>query len=284
MERREYPGPDALRSMQELAARVSPTTGYHHIGDLTWNWCLCLDRNDRPTAVWRDGDEVTAWAWLELPDELLLQVAPAYPELADDVLAWAEKRAGRPLAVEVAETEPHLAAALEHRGYTRIADGPFMLSLRRDLTDLPAVPTLPPSYTIGQGAADVAGRAAAHRAAFGSTQLTTWRQARMMETWPYRSEYDLVVRSPAGDTVAYCQGWYDEENGIGEFEPVGTHPDHRRLGLAGAVSTAVLHAFAAAGGRRAVVYCRGDAAYPVPKLLYQSIGFRAFTRTWHYTR
>jgi hypothetical protein len=51
-------------------------------------------------------------------------------------------------------------------------------------------------------------------------------------------------------------------------------PEHRhRLGLAGIVCTAVLHAFADAGGHRATVYCRGDAAYPIPKQLYESMGF-----------
>jgi predicted GNAT family acetyltransferase len=79
-----------------------------------------------------------------------------------------------------------------------------------------------------------------------------------------------------------AQGWYDEVNGTGEFEPVGTHPGHRRLGLARAVCTAVLHAFAAAGGRRAVVYSRGDAAYPIPRRLYESMGFTAYTRTHTY--
>ncbi|WP_257004085.1 GNAT family N-acetyltransferase [Streptomyces sp. SA15] len=104
----------------------------------------------------------------------------------------------------------------------------------------------------------------------------------MRDTWPYRPELDLVVVSPAGDVVAYCQGWYDETNGIGEFEPVGTHPDHRRLGLARAVCTAVLHAFARAGGHRAVVYSRGDAAHPVPKRLYESMDFSVYSRTYTY--
>ncbi|GAA2613348.1 hypothetical protein [Streptomyces tubercidicus] len=36
------------------------------------------------------------------------------------------------------------------------------------------------------------------------------------------------------------------------------------------------------GGRRAVVYCRGDAGYPVPKRLYESLGFTAYTRTHTY--
>ncbi|MFF4448333.1 hypothetical protein [Streptomyces sp. NPDC001502] len=44
MRRHEHAGPMALRAMQELATRTFPATGYRHIGDLTWNWCLSLDR------------------------------------------------------------------------------------------------------------------------------------------------------------------------------------------------------------------------------------------------
>jgi ribosomal protein S18 acetylase RimI-like enzyme len=287
MRRREYAGPVTLRAMQSLAVRVFPATGYRHVGDLTWNWCLCLDRADEcPTAVWTHSDRTLAWGWLELPDSLMLQVDPDHPEVADEVLAWAEQAAGGPLSIEIAETEPHLAAALERRSYTHAVDAPFMVCLGRPLSGLPDVPSLPEGYTIRaqHGRADVAGRAGAHRAAFGSTLVTTERHARMRRTWPYRPELDLVVASPAGEVVAYCQGWYDEVNVIGEFEPVGTHPGHRRLGLSRAVCIAVLHAFADAGGHQAIVYSRGDADYPAPKLLYESMGFTTYARTHTYFR
>ncbi|MFC4894421.1 hypothetical protein ACFQVD_08615 [Streptosporangium amethystogenes subsp. fukuiense] len=52
--------------------------------------------------------------------------------------------------------------------------------------------------------------------------------------------------------------------------------------LARAVCTAVMRAFSDAGGRRAIVYSRGDAGYPVPKRLYESMGFTAYTRTHTY--
>ncbi|MFF4448332.1 GNAT family N-acetyltransferase [Streptomyces sp. NPDC001502] len=205
----------------------------------------------------------------------------ADPELAHDVLAWAEQTAPGPLHVEVAGTESHLVKALEQRGYTQAVDGPFMACLDLSLTELPDVAPLPDGYAIRaqHDDTDVAGRAAAHRAAFGSTRVTTERRARMRGTWPYRPELDLMMTAPAGDVVAYCQGWYDEVNATGASEPVGTRPDQRRQGLARAVCTAVLHAFARAGGRRAIVYSRGDAAYPVPERLYESMGFTAYTRT-----
>ncbi|MFC0552428.1 GNAT family N-acetyltransferase [Planotetraspora thailandica] len=287
MRRDEHAGPVALRAMQELASRVFPVTGYRHAGDLTWNWCLALGSQfECPTAVWTAGDRTLAWGWLESPDSLMLQVDPEHPEMAGDVLAWAEHTAGGPPSVEVAATETHLIAALERRGYTAADDGPFMVCMGRPLTGLPEVPGMPDGYTIDvqRDDAGVAGRAAAHRAAFGSARVTAERHARMRMQWPYRPEYDLVVTSPDGEVEAYCQGWFDETNGVGAFEPVGTRPGRRRLGLARAVCVAVLHAFARAGGRRAIVYARGDAAYPAPKRLYESIGFAPYTRTRIYGR
>lgn len=56
MQRHEYTGPVALRAMQNLTGRLFPDSGYRHIGDLAWAWCLALDRaDDNPTAVWTDG-------------------------------------------------------------------------------------------------------------------------------------------------------------------------------------------------------------------------------------
>ncbi len=285
MERHDHVGPTALRAMQDLATRIFPLTGYHHIGDLAWNACRALDqREEHLTATWTHRGRVQAWGWLELPDTLMLQVDPGRHGIADDVLDWAEQAAPGALRVEIAETEGHLAGALERRGYTRAVDGPFLTLMGRPLTRLPDVPSLPDGYVIRaqRDQADIAGRAAVHRAAFDSTRGTTERHVRMRKTWPYRPEFDLIAVSPEGEAVAYCQGWYDEANSIGEFEPVGTHPDHRRLGLARTVCTAVMHAFAEAGGRRVTVYCRGDAAYPVPKQLYSSMGFAPYARTHTY--
>lgn len=274
--------------MQSLSERVSARTGYRLVGDLAWNWCLSHDQpREHPTALWTDGagGEVVAWGWLELPDGLMLQVDPDHPDLAEEVLAWAEGVAPGVLNVEVCQTETVLVDALVRRGYAP-EDGPFMVCLGRSLVTPPEKVELPPGYLLRglDGPEDVERRAAVHRAAFGSTRVTGARHARMMRTWPYDPAFDLVVEGPDGEFAAYCQGWYDPANRTGEFEPVGTHPDHRRRGLSGAVCLAVLHAFAAAGGERAVVYARGDDAYPVPKRLYESMGFTVQARTLTYTR
>jgi ribosomal protein S18 acetylase RimI-like enzyme len=261
--------------MQCLAERVSPATGYRHVGDLAWNWALAPEAQTR---LWRHDGQIVAWAWLEPPDSAMLQIDPAFREIAEDVLDWIEASLGDEVRLELARSETELVAAAHRRGY-RTLDGPFMLCLRRDLTDLPGI-AIPPGYTLrAMRPEDATAWITAHASAFGRTSLTPRRYQEMMAVWPYRPEFAVLVEASDGAGAAYCQGWFDEVNGIGEFEPVGTAGRFRRLGLARAACLAVLHAFAAVGGVRAVVYSRGDDAYPVPRQVYGSLGFTEFTRT-----
>jgi len=104
------------------------------------------------------------------------------------------------------------------------------------------------------------------------------------QLWPYRPQLDLIAdSSESGKAVAYCQGWYDELSGVCLTEPVGTRTEHRRLGLSRAVGITLLHAFAAAGVKPATVAPRGNDAHPVPKLVYESMGFSEYSRTYTYT-
>ena len=288
--------------MQALATSIYPAASWRHAGDLAWAWTLANDA-PMPTAVWRENGRVLAWAWFEAQDELTVQVDPAHPELADDVLTWAHgitaARESTPagdfttaadftttvdFTVTISANEQHLVPALTARGFSAQLDGPFFSCLSLPLTgDLPPVPELPAGYVIRSVRdEDIPSRAAIHRAAWNSTDITTERHAAMRRLWPYKPEFDLVAFSPKGEAAAYYQGWYDELNGIGLFEPVGTHLEHRRLGLSRAVGIALLHAFADAGGKLAAVCPRGDAAYPVPKLVYESMGFREYSRTFTY--
>ena len=133
-------------------------------------------------------------------------------------------------------------------------------------------------------ARDVAARVAVHRAAFDPSRVTEESYARVMAEWPYRPDLDCVVVAPDGSFASYALGWIDEANRTGLLEPVGTHPDHRRRGLARAACRLALRQLRATGATKALVGSRGDAAYPVPSLLYEAIGFRELTRSLIYAR
>ena len=92
---------------------------------------------------------------------------------------------------------------------------------------------------------------------------------------------DLVVVAPDGTFAAFCSIWFDEFNRIGTFEPVGTHPDHRRLGLAKAMMCEGLRRLKDLGATVAFVGTGYDA--PANRL-YESVGFTEFDVVDHWQK
>lgn len=207
---------------------------------------------------------------------------PAVPDLIDDVLDWFESEAmDDELTVTITHAEP--SRAIVRRGYEPDPQGRFFLHLRRDLDHLPA-PVLPAGYSLRTvlGEQDLEQRVASHQAAFAPSSVSEESYRNVMEAWPYRSDLDCVVVAPDGTFAAFCLVWLGERNGVGEVEPVGTHPDHRRLGLGSAVCLEALSRLRDAGATSAIVSARRDEAYPSARGLYTSIGFREQTRNVTY--
>ena len=63
-----------------------------------------------------------------------------------------------------------------------------------------------------------------------------------------------------------------------EFEPVGTHPDHRRRGLARALLLHGMRLARAAGATHMTVASLGAPGHPEARGLYYGVGFRKFTQ------
>jgi len=87
----------------------------------------------------------------------------------------------------------------------------------------------------------------------------------------YHDELDLVTEAPDGSFASFVTVRIDPLTKMAELEPVGTHPDHRRKGLAKAVC--------AEGIRRAQKYnpicivILGAASTEAAANLYRSLGF-----------
>ena len=288
LDRQDYGHPDDLRRMQSLAQRIWSPDQRFHIGDLAWGrYSIPGAEAAFRTSLWEQGGEVVAWAWAELPNYLELLVDPRRGDLVPELLDWFEATADGPdLSCMVMDCDFRVQHALRDRGYRRERAGPFFTRHSRDLTELPSV-VLPAGFTIEPvPKGDAERRAAAHRAGwsdFGS-RVSTESYATLMQTYPYRSETDLVVVTDNGEWVASALGWYDEVNAVGLVEPVSCDPDYRRLGLARAVDVALLYAFRELGGDSAVVLPRGDEAYHAPGRLYRSIGYQPGPRTVVYSR
>ena len=123
---------------------------------------------------------------------------------------------------------------------------------------------LDPSQRAGphrRGAADAAGRVPvpqradagpeaafqAHADAWAPTS-TRPRVTRASGRRPtYRSDLHVLVEAPDGTMAASTIMWLDEANQTAEFEPVGTHPGYRRLGLGTAMLLHGMHLAREAG-------------------------------------
>jgi GNAT superfamily N-acetyltransferase len=285
-------GPAGLRMMQSLTQRLWSSTSRWHVGELAWLRFQHIGREtDWRMSLWQHDEQVVAWAWAKLPGHLDLHLDPAYIELADEILAWFDDVAhGEIRAVTLLDAETELIDVLRRHGYREQTTGPFFIHLRRSLENLPE-PAVPDGYTLRPvgGDSDADARARVHRAAFSLPNLpvstvTADSYLQVMHAWPYRADLDWLVETSDGEPVSFCLMWLDQDNRVGALEPVGTAPEHRRLGLATAAILAALHTAHNLGARSARVCARGDDDYPFARATYQAMGFRRFARNQTFTR
>lgn len=292
---RPYRGTEDLRKMQALVAAAYEQTDMR-IGDVAWMARIHTHRElGLDIRVWEAGEALVGWSFFQSNGGFHLFAAPgaATDDLVDEMLATVEGMARA--AVAAGDTmsslstygilpgrsalDDALALGLERGGFTRDEGGDGVLAT--ELTTL-VEPSVPPGYRLAtvDTPARVNGRVEAHRAAFAPSELTRAMYERVRRTWPYCQALDQIVETSRGDVVAFCTAWIDEENAGGLLEPVGTHPDHQRRGLATAVCRAALSALRDAGARTAQV------AFTTPqaRALYESLGFTLAWNDLSYTK
>jgi ribosomal protein S18 acetylase RimI-like enzyme len=269
----------ALEQRRDLGVRAQ-----WHVGDITWGLRQHEGREDEWTfRVWQDGDRTVAWSWLKGDRGLLeFDVRRDRLDLLDEILADPDARSTGAVA-----DDEELRAALERNGFRAddeaklTRQGSEMHFLARDLPVAPEPPPLPEGFryrTIEPD--DLAERVAIHRDVWTPSRVTESSFASVQASWPYRPSLDCVVEAPDGRFAAYCLIWPDDENGVGELEPVGVRDEFRRRGFGAAVCTFALRRWHEEGGREAIVYCVSGPACA----LYESIGFRRHATLVGYSR
>ena len=269
----------ALEQRQELGVRAP-----WHVGDITWGLRQHEGReHEWKIRLWKDGDRTVAWSWLK-GDRALLEfdVRRDRLDLLDEILSDPDART----AVAFDDDED-VRAALRRHGFTEQTDirlnrqGSVMHFLARDLPEAPEMPPLPEGFRCRTvEPADLAERVAIHRDVWEPSRVTESSFANVQASWPYRASLDCVVEAPDGRFAAYCLIWPDDENRVGELEPVGVREEFRRRGLGAAVCTYGLRRLHEEGGRQAIVYCVSDEACG----LYESLGFRRHSTLVGYSR
>ena len=261
-----------------------------HVGDVTWG----LYQHE-PELAWpkrtqifeRDGAPV-AFGILWLPQTLQSAVHPEHRDDAvyDALLEWfdgaaGEERRRRSGCAAPRERRARSLPSLRRHGFAPLEGVDWFEHRVRSLVAPVESAQLPDGYRLRNVAGDVdlERRVDVHRAAFHPSKVTVPGYRHLRTLPPYREELDLVVEAPDRSFAAYALVWLDEENGVGELEPVGTHPEHQRLGLGKAVCLEACRRLRDAGADTAVVY--SVHGYHAGRL-YASAGFECVDRQLEY--
>lgn len=298
---RAWTGPDDLRAMTAIVSAAWASDRRPRLpctpGDLEWWTAGGGPDADWPARIriWELGGEVIGWGWINPPGELdwfVVDRLTAAEDAAvrDAILAWladsarasARAAVGADAAADGAEPKPveletwaadgwTEQAALVERGWTPTATvlTQYLQSLDLELDP----PRVPDGYTLRslRGPDDIPARVAVHRAAFAPSKMTVEKHALAAAQDHYAFERDIVLEAADGSFAAFAICWADPVGSIGEFEPVGVHPDHQRRGLGRVIVRHGLRLMRAAGLRDALVFSlRTNQA---SEALYRSAGF-----------
>jgi ribosomal protein S18 acetylase RimI-like enzyme len=265
--------------MQELALeqrRLLGPRAQWHVGDIAWGLRQHTGReHEWRIRLWEEDGAVVAWSWLKgATGKLEIDVRPDRVDLLDEILDEPDARSAYALADDTSMIE-----TLARHGFVEPGE-PLNLNVRK-LDDAPEMPPLTEGFrcrTVEAG--DLAERVAIHRDVWAPSRVTEESYTNVMAAWPYRASLDCVVEAPDDRFAAYCLVWPDDENGVGELEPVGVREEFRRRGLGAAVCTFALQRLYEEGGREAIVLCDSEPACE----LYESIGFRRHAALTEYAR
>ncbi len=217
--------------------------------------------------------------------DCVLEIHPDYRSLEAEMLAWgeanlaAERDGARQIdtfAFDHDERRRHLLAA---RGYQQMPYGDVFRRRRFDGQALPRV-ELASGYTLRttrpHDDGDCQRIADLLNAAFNRSIHSAAEYRHFTNGSPsFRHDLNLVAEAPDGSFAAHVGVNFEPTYCYGIFEPVCTHPDHQRKGLARALMNEGLHRLKVIGARDAYVGTGDgmDANY-----LYEAVGF---TEVYH---
>ncbi|MBN1921755.1 MAG: GNAT family N-acetyltransferase [Anaerolineae bacterium] len=273
---RSYSSNEDLQAILELLLAVRPAdrvASYPSPVDLHEMFALQQVQNN--TRLWFDAeDHMVGYALVDHYNNLLFEFKPQAftPEIEIEIIALgiaciqrAMQEQGETLTLDAScragDTEK--IAFLTRHGFEQ-QEG-YSVYMVRPLDQPIPTPRLPEGFTIRHVVGEeVEALVALHRAAVGTEHMTIEERLAMMRVPEYKPELDLLAVAPDGQLVAYCMcGISEEENAAtgrneGYTDPVGTHPDFQRRGLARALILAGLQALKQQGMDFAVLGTSGE--------------------------
>jgi len=297
---RFYSSPSDLARLQALARlhlKEQPASTFHPGALAWWAYYNPWDSTQESVCLWTGLRDSTLGGVFCVPfhGEYDLIIHPrAWPEMIEGMVTWSEKfmlarlRANPSLRNHISrlsapafQQHEALNQAFAARGY-QAEDHLIVFGI--SLHDEPPAPNLPPGYRFLEAMQPYFAeqRAALHAQAFAPSRMNADHYLHLMQAPCYRPALDVVIVAPDGTFASFALAWADEELKVGEFEPVGTHPTHRRLGLGHAALLEGLHRLRALGMEQVTVCC--DATHAGNIAFYQALGFVELNRVALWTR
>ena len=276
----------------DLLARVRPANHRHDYPvkvDLEEQFASVLIREN--TRLWFDDDHPIAWAFVDEFNNLRWELDDQYEKsLGEEIVAWGEAC----IRKTVAENESGCLDArcrddyssrvsfLKRHGFHQTDDTSIYMT--RPLSDPIPDPVLPRDFVIRpiKGVEEAEAVATMHRAAFGTEYMTTESRLAIMSTSEYDPSLDLLTIAPNGDIAAYCSCSVNNETRIGMTDPVATHPNYQRIGLAHTLLLTGMSLLKERGMESAHLGTSGDNL--AMQKTAESVGFRVEYRTIWFTK
>ena len=231
---------------------------------------------------WLHADELLAFAVLTPRWGIFdLQVAPERrcSELHSQAIRFCEremlqlahrhKLTVSQMLLEVGETDKAYRDFVVQHGYQY--SRPCICLTRHDLAVIPQKPLPQGFHFHDAGAADAAKLADVHNHSF--TPKWNAETYGAVFSAPHM-EREIVVVAPDGRFAAFVNVWHDRVNRSLLFEPVGTHSDFRRRGLASALMTYAMRRMQREWGIECAWVCHEPPDKNLASsALYASLGF-----------
>lgn len=283
---RPYAGSDDFWRVRTLLVETYPITPTGFNWEIRrWDgWNTHRETPDAHPCVqlWEtDAGKLVGVAHPESEGAAFFEIHPDFRALEAEMLSWSEAHLAvstddggrRRLDMFVFDYDTLRRRLLEQRGYSKTPYSGVTRRLRFGNLPLPEV-VMAEGYTLRSTCRDDADDqrvADVLNAGFNRTMHTAREFYHFTTHSPsYRHELNLVAEAEDGSFAALVGITYDEANQRGVFEPVCTHPHHRRKGLARALMFEGLHRLKALGALD--VYVDTGDAIPANEL-YDAVGF-----------
>jgi len=243
---RLYEGEKDFQTMLDLLNRIRPASRINEFPAKTsLEENLASEEIRANTKLWFDGDQPIGWAYVDDSHNLLWELEKQYTEpVGAEMVAWGVDcmRSGKNLAAgenstldaSCREDFSERVDFLRQHGFRQTEV--VTVHMKRNLSEPIPEFELPRGFQIRsvKGVEEAEAIASTHRAAFGTDYMTTENRLVIMNTSEYDPSLDLVVVAPDGTIAAYCT-CSAEQSGQGYTDPLATHPNYQRMGLAKAL-------------------------------------------------